>query len=252
MADDAPPRRVLVALDTGDGWQELLEQAARVARAMQAELHTLFVEDEDLRTIAELPFTVEIALHPARAQAFSPDDLSRSRRGDARRARALFEQVLHESRLHGDFRITTRRSILVDVTRRGDIIWLKRHCNLTRLPIAAPKTRDVLYVTVGTTDASDETLAVAQAMIQNDFRELVIFNLSEALNSTLTARFSGIGKPVVCRQVATDTPLPALLSMIDNRTPNTLLLPDDLPQCTDRNALPGALGRYRFDVVLVR
>lgn len=252
MIDKASPRRVLVALDTGDGWQELLEQAARVAQAMQAELHTLFVEDEDLHTIAELPFTVEIALYPARAQAFSPDDLSRSRRDDVRRARALFEQVLHETRLHGDFQVTTRRSILVDVTHRGDIVWLKRHSTLMRLPIAPPKTRDCLYIAVGTTDTDDETLAVAQAMLRNDFRELVIFNLGDTPSNALTARFSGGGKPVLCRQLASDMPLTDLLSMIDNRTANTLLLPDDLPQCSDRDVLAGMLGRYRFDVVLVR
>lgn len=52
--------RIVIALDSVSGAQAALEAAARLASACQAELHGLFVEDENLLRLAALPFACEV------------------------------------------------------------------------------------------------------------------------------------------------------------------------------------------------
>ncbi len=52
--------RILVALDASERSLTALETAAALAQAMKSELTGLFVEDAELLTLAELPFTSEV------------------------------------------------------------------------------------------------------------------------------------------------------------------------------------------------
>ena len=61
----APIRRILLALEAGNGGSAAMEAATHLAAQLNAELHGLFLEDINLIRLAELPFAREIGLTSA-------------------------------------------------------------------------------------------------------------------------------------------------------------------------------------------
>jgi nucleotide-binding universal stress UspA family protein len=82
-------RRVVAALDIAAAPAEVLEAALGLATALHAELVGLFVEDERLLRVAELPFAQELSLTTARAQRLAVVDVERALRRQAERMRRM-------------------------------------------------------------------------------------------------------------------------------------------------------------------
>ena len=93
-APDKPEgfRRVLVALDSSAASSAALEVAAGVAASQACELSGLFVEDEDLLRLAELPFAREIQLARAMSRTLVPEQLQRDLR--AQRAAGVTRRLV--------------------------------------------------------------------------------------------------------------------------------------------------------------
>lgn len=79
-------RRILVAVDSSAGGLAALQQAAELARRIDAELSGLFIEDEDLVRLAGLPFAREL---PAGGGEWRPLSTEVMERDLARLAREL-------------------------------------------------------------------------------------------------------------------------------------------------------------------
>ena len=69
MAEKPDLRRILVALDSGERSASALEEAARLAAGMEAELVGLFIEDSELLAAASLPVTRLLSGHEGRLGA---------------------------------------------------------------------------------------------------------------------------------------------------------------------------------------
>lgn len=83
------PRRVLVPFDTADRDAAALEDAARLAAALEAELVGLFIEDTDVLDAAGLPFTRLVSSQSRSPSAFDAAAIQRALRicsADLRRA----------------------------------------------------------------------------------------------------------------------------------------------------------------------
>jgi len=91
-------RRIAVTLDAFDLSTVALDQAARLARRMGAQLEGIFVEDTDLLQLAELPFLREVRRSSRSVEAMNPVRMEQEYRVLARRAeRLLGEQAaLHQ------------------------------------------------------------------------------------------------------------------------------------------------------------
>jgi hypothetical protein len=87
--EDQKIRRVVAALDVAATPAEVLEAAAGLATALHAELVGLFVEDQRLLRVAELPFAQELSLTTARAQRLVVEDVERALRRQAERMRRV-------------------------------------------------------------------------------------------------------------------------------------------------------------------
>lgn len=87
-------RRIVVALDASRSSLAALEAAAELAAALRAELAGLFVEDENLVRLAELPLAREYDRISPRPRPMSASELRRHIARQARHAeRALSEQA---------------------------------------------------------------------------------------------------------------------------------------------------------------
>jgi nucleotide-binding universal stress UspA family protein len=82
-------RRVVAALDVAATPEQVLEAAAGLATALHAELVGLFVEDQRLLRVAELPFAQELSLTTARAQRLVVGQVERALQRQAERMRRM-------------------------------------------------------------------------------------------------------------------------------------------------------------------
>lgn len=116
--------RIVVAFDTTPLEEAALEAAVGLALALDAELSGLYVEDENLMRIAELPFARELGLVSAALRPFELPRLERALRLQAGRSREQLEAVASAFKLRWSFQ-TVRGQVLAAVlecAREPDLI----------------------------------------------------------------------------------------------------------------------------------
>jgi nucleotide-binding universal stress UspA family protein len=107
-------KRILVALDASPHSLAALEAAVELAARFQAELAGLFVEDENLLRLANLPFVQEVGLFSAHRRRLEIRELERQIRGLGRRARRVFIRTTERIQITRSFRVV-RGSVLSEV-----------------------------------------------------------------------------------------------------------------------------------------
>jgi nucleotide-binding universal stress UspA family protein len=106
--------RILVALDASPHSLAALEAAVDLAARFQAELTGLFVEDENLLRLAELPFVSEIGIFTATRRRIDGEELERQIRVQSRRVRRVFTLTTERAHVRWSFRIA-RGTVLSEV-----------------------------------------------------------------------------------------------------------------------------------------
>lgn len=97
--------RVVVALDTASEIRAAVATAARLAARWKAHLHGIFVEDDDLIRLAQLPFARQVMLG-AGVEAFNLQQARRQMRTFAERARLALAAAAKRHGLEWSFEIT--------------------------------------------------------------------------------------------------------------------------------------------------
>ena len=129
MSDPSQPslaRRVLIALDASSSSLAVLEEAARLAVELRAELQGVFVEDINLLRLASLPFAREIPFSTAAPRQFDVAEMEQSLKVRADRVREALASRANRSRLEWSFQVV-----------RGHV---------TRASLAAASETDVLII----------------------------------------------------------------------------------------------------------
>jgi len=107
-------KRILVALDASSHSLAGLEAAIDLATRFNAELTGIYVEDENLLRLAELPFVQEVGHFSATRRHIVRADLERQIRGQSRRVRRVFAVATQRAHLRWSFR-TVRGGVLSEV-----------------------------------------------------------------------------------------------------------------------------------------
>jgi nucleotide-binding universal stress UspA family protein len=118
--------RILVALDPSEHSRAALEAAARMASRLDAELMGLFVEDVNVRRLAELPFAQEVGLFTAGCRRVETQELSRQLRVQAGRVRRRFQTITRRVETRCTFR-EVRGRVALEVLRaaaEADVVIL--------------------------------------------------------------------------------------------------------------------------------
>lgn len=102
-----PKEQILIALDARGDHLESLRLAIAWATQTQAELLGLFVEDEDLLQVAELPYAWEVRLWSAQERQLDGQAMARSLRALASRVRGDLAREAKQAQLRWSFQ--TRR-----------------------------------------------------------------------------------------------------------------------------------------------
>jgi len=138
-----PPgiRRILVALDTAERSAAALEEAARLAAGLEAELVGLFIEDAELLRAAALPITRIVPRQAQALAALDPASMQRAYRIWSAEARQNLETAAAHWPIKWSFQV--ERGIyaeqLMATIREGDLLALasSRQQRRSRTGIAA-------------------------------------------------------------------------------------------------------------------
>ncbi len=123
-----PPsiRRILVALDTAEPGATALEEAARLAAGLEAELVGLFIEDVELLRAAALPITRIVPRQARTLATLDPASMRRAYRIWSAEARRNLETAAAHWRIKWSFQV--ERGIyaeqLMATIREGDLLAL--------------------------------------------------------------------------------------------------------------------------------
>lgn len=186
--------RVLVAVGPASFDTPAFAAAAQLARAIGAELATLFVEDIDLLRLAELPFAFEVGVTLPTARPLVASDVERSFRAQANEFRRVLAEIAGELKLDLTFDVVRgkRSRALFDVSSAQDIIVFAgasgfsftphpptaalRHALRAATTRAQPRRRHAVAVVVlDTGPATRRALAAAHGLAQANAAELTVF-----------------------------------------------------------------------------
>ncbi len=133
--------RILVALDTSTDSLSALEEAARLASALQAELVGLFVEDINLLHLAMLPFTYEIERATGASRQIDRDSMERDLQLQASQARRALARAATRAELRWSFQVVRGevRQEILKAALEADLLTLGRasRSHLSRPPLGS-------------------------------------------------------------------------------------------------------------------
>ncbi len=94
---------VVLHIRSGSANPMALEAAARLAQAMRTEFESLFVEDDELLSLSELPFAREISLTGRRRRTLSSEDVRQEMQSRSRTVRRDIEQIARTANIRCHF-----------------------------------------------------------------------------------------------------------------------------------------------------
>jgi nucleotide-binding universal stress UspA family protein len=97
--------RILVAVDASPLSLEALEEAAKLAASLEAELLGLYIEDLNLLRIADSSFAREVGLFSGSIRNLDAHRLERQLRAQARQVRRKLSQLAESSQIRWSFRV---------------------------------------------------------------------------------------------------------------------------------------------------
>ncbi|MGD8785732.1 MAG: universal stress protein [Thioalkalispiraceae bacterium] len=92
-------KHILVALDSSDVNQGILQTATLMANRLNAQLNAMFVEDINLLRLAELPFVREMVYGTAKGRQINPVEMERALRAQTTRLRELVETIAEQQNI---------------------------------------------------------------------------------------------------------------------------------------------------------
>jgi nucleotide-binding universal stress UspA family protein len=264
--DSAPIRRILLALEAGNGDQASMEAASRLAAQLDAELHGLFVEDINLIRLAELPFAREIGFTSATTRQLQAADIERSLRSQALRAQQSLATCAARLQVRWTFQVA-RGEVSATVTKaalQADLVVVAHGlrqiqsgylpsllegafesivCPLLVLPPSSAVTPPVAVLFDGSPQSVRALQLAAQlgARDNHEFRLYVVASgpkQSAQLEAQAMAEMKDSGVQIQVRQLAMTGPS-ELASILNRAGVATLFLAADSPV-----AKPGLLRKF--------
>lgn len=245
-------RRIMLALDALHCETSLLEAAATMAAKLDAELDALFVEDDDVRTVAALPFTREISLLSASEREISVPWAERTLRSLSREAEQRFVAVTRRSRVRGRFQVTRarREEALSDAAVRVDLLLLHpREHGFVRLRMIDDRPARV-FVLCARTAASRRAMEIG-ARLAHDDHHLLELMVAGTLDAAARSELEAAGLTVRVHEFPARTDVQTMLAAIEDRSGNYILVPGDLFAAEERKLLLQRLTQLRAQVLLV-
>jgi nucleotide-binding universal stress UspA family protein len=227
-------RRIAVTLDAFELSVAALEQAARLAGRLGAQLEGIFVEDIDLLQLAELPFLREVRTCSRSVEAMNPARMELEFRVLARRAERLLGEQAARHHVSWSFRIW-RGSIDTDLLTAAmevDVLALTRLGAAPARGHAVRPGRSAIAVLYGDSEPAARALETAAGMAAEQQTRLNILlpvavgTDTAALRQAVVSRLGGQVAGAQFIQIP-DASLPSLLEALAGTDSAALILQRD-------------------------
>lgn len=192
-----PKEQILIALDARGDHLESLRLAIAWATQTQAELLGLFVEDEDLLQVAELPYAWEVRLWSAQERQLDGQAMARSLRALASRVRGDLAREAKQAQLRWSFQTRRGHPLEVVLAARGEAAALVvggrrrgRPLGKAGQPEAVPSG---LGLVLTDSPAAQRALEVALAIARGAGLDLESLTLGEGAGGNRLKRLEQVG-----------------------------------------------------------
>lgn len=272
-------RRILVALDPSLHSLAGLEAGARMAARLNADLIGLFVEDVNVRRLADLSFIQEVGLFTATCRQVQTHELSRQLRVQAGRVRRQFSIRTRSLRTRCTFRVVRGRVApeLLSAAAEADLVILgKGAWSAFESERLAPTIREVLSrapastlvlragarveppmrVVYDGTPLADKAVATAAGLAAEEDGHLVIFVLADdpdeasRLEENVRQRLEET-QLELSFQTLTEASVSRLAYLVAHEERGTLILPADTEALEDEAVLD-FLDETQAPVLMIR
>jgi len=273
MMSEAPFRRVVVLCDASCDIRLAVSDAAALAARWGAALHGVFLEDENLHRLAELPFSQQVSLsHPGLSEALSGVEMTRLVSALSAGMRRALAEAAGARGVEWSFDTTRSTLAAASVeTEAGDVIVLegtKRAFSGTWRPHERIETTSAacsgtvlirgrrtggsgIVVLLPEQAAGGDKVLAAGAAVAGGSDAVVIAGSPAALAdaaSSIARSFPSKGAGSV-RTLALPADLPAALRAIESLDPAVIVI-EPTPDC--QPTIDALMERARADVLLVR
>lgn len=272
-------QRIVVALDPSTHSGAALEAAARLASRLGAELHGVFVEDVNVRRLADLSFVQEVGFFTARCRRVETHELSRQLEVQAGRVRRRFQIRTQSLTTRCTFRVVRGRVApeVLKAAGQADVVILgKGAWSPFQTEHLAPAVREVLNQTPASTlvlradrrveppmrvvhdgtSLGDRAVAIAAELTKDEDGHLMVFLLADGpgeasgLEQRVRERLAGT-EIVLSFQELTEGSASRLAYIVAHEETGTLILPVGTGALEDE-ALLDFLDMTRVPVLLIR
>ncbi len=131
-------RSVLVAFDDASAGHETMEAAVTLAADLQAELQGMYIEDDDLLRIADLPFVHEITNGSGTVRPIDAQSMQRAMQKKADQIRAMMQRRAESAHIRCSFSVTRGRVLhrVLVATSDDEILFFgcRSHASVVRPP----------------------------------------------------------------------------------------------------------------------
>lgn len=178
--------RILLAVDAAGIAPAALESLVRVAARLNAALDGLYVEDAEVRRVADLPFTTEIAAATGQEREFSAASVERANRALSSKVRTHLAALAGEQNVRWSFATAagTRLQSALEAAHESDVLLLARGNRAALLHGHAPHRGERFRTVSFLYDASAESeraLSVIHALRHDSLtREVIIVSATGA------------------------------------------------------------------------
>jgi hypothetical protein len=226
MSEKTPStyRKVVVGLCHGAADADTMRAAAEFAQLLGLDLHCLFIEDEALLALAELPFAREFRLPSHKWSPLSAETIEAEIRQTVLESRRLLDEIIQDLGVPSEFQVLRGdpASCIAAVCRTGDIVvvteigapTIPATHSLARLHAGAHESAtSILLLPTGLkarhgaivailTDAGDPTLDMASKLTETAKESLVILlpepaesDTADKLEASAKDRAHAMGAP---------------------------------------------------------
>lgn len=257
MTNDQPSI-VRILLDNQRNQLDALVSAATLAGKLQSSLQGVFIEDDTLLQVAELPFSKEISLWSARESPMTRNSLQRTLRAHAKHMKKELEKAAGHAQVSCSFQTIRgeRTHWIIESGNSADILFIN---NLNPSPARRHSIhthQQPLQLVYADTDASKRALKTATQLANQTHRPLTIVILSENeqqqnelqdnLNTAL--RHEHISSNINISHSSVRTMESAI-----HQTPSyMLILPTDMQLAQEPETLRPLLQKIRRPIIFVK
>lgn len=219
-------QRIIIALQTGQPQQELLQLALTLATIHQAELTALLVEDANLAQLSHLPFAQEIQRLSASVQALDNNTWNRRKRRQTEYLHQQLQQITQRHGLPTSLQITQGYYLteVLRIAHTHDAIFLTSQHVAGRVLQQPPASRTV-WTLLDNSGQALQALHIGLALCQSGRYQLQPVREAQApaLPAPVADQLRQL-RPASLPLVVPELKLASLLTILSRQNPDLLIM----------------------------